>query len=100
MRSQVVFGHGVERPVAKQQRELGEVVAKRIDLPPDEHVGVDPDARPGVQRRRAGEEHRGSDRLTSQSPCGELIEEPLHPSDLPHPPSPPPTTPPTTQSPT
>ncbi len=44
MRCQVLLGHLVEALVAQQRRQLGEVVAEGVDLPPDEHVRVDPDA--------------------------------------------------------
>jgi len=82
VRLQVVLGHGVERPVAEEQRQLGEVVAQRIDLPPDEHVGVNPDARSGVESRSSGEEGCGIDRLASRGPDGELVEEALHLPEL------------------
>src|SRR5438067_1816223 len=82
MLPQIVLGHGVERPSAEHPRELGKIVAQSVDLPPDEHVGVDPDPRAGIELRRSSEEQRRIDRLASRRAGGELVEEPLHLGEL------------------
>src|SRR2546428_511911 len=75
---QIILCHGVERPVAEEKGEFGKVLAQRIDLPPDEHVGVDVDARPRVELASAGEQRRGIEVRASGRPRGELVEQTLH----------------------
>src|SRR6202022_1139992 len=82
VRLQIVLCHGVERPGAEEESESGKVLAQRIDLPPDEHVGVDADARPRVELASTGEQRRGIKVRASGRPRGELVEQTLHLGEL------------------
>ena len=61
-----------ERVVAGHGGQLGKVLAQGIDLPPEEHVRIDRQARPGVERAEARE--RLVRRPRARSPHGEVEE--------------------------